>query len=152
MNSTFGGCARLRHGTTMSLLHKTTNTADCGDVAPGIMGTHASIFDRPQREDRRVGEQGRPKERGTLQSRKAPGKARKLDAKARTLLQADVKERPYATLQQHCDYIEAASGILVSRSTVCRAIAGMYRSRKKGDEPPQSATSLAERPGYRVIP
>ena len=36
-------------------------------------------------------------ERGTLEPRKAPGKAPKLDEKARKLLVEDLEERPWAT-------------------------------------------------------
>jgi hypothetical protein len=39
------------------------------------------------------------------------------------------------------------TGLLVSRSTVCRAIARIGPTRKKGGESPPSATSLQGRPG-----
>ena|SRR3712207_4730792 len=73
-------------------------------------------------------------ERGTLEPRKAPGKRPKLDEKARKLLEDDLKERPFVSLQERCDYIEAMTGLSVSRSTMCRAIARLGPTRKKGDE------------------
>jgi transposase len=76
-----------------------------------------------------------------LQPGKAPGKRPKMDEQVRKLLQEDLHERPLITLQQRCDYVEAISGVSVSRSTMCRAIARIGSTRKKGDEAPQSETS-----------
>ena len=76
-----------------------------------------------------------------LQPGKAPGKRPKMDEQVRKLLQEDLHERPFITLQQRCDYVEAISGVSVSRSTMCRAIARIGSTRKKGDEAPQSETS-----------
>ncbi len=87
-------------------------------------------------------------ERGeSLAPKKGPGSAPKLDEKARSLLAADLEERPYLTLQERCDYIEAMTGLSVSRSTMCRAIARIGSTRKKGDGLPQSATSSRGRSG-----
>jgi transposase len=55
--------------------------------------------------------------------------------------------RPYLTLQERCDYVEAITGLAVSRSTMCRAIARIGPTRKKGDESPRSATSSRGQPG-----
>jgi transposase len=82
-----------------------------------------------------------------LAPKKSPGSPPKLDQKAMKLLEQDLKERPYITLRQRCDYMEAVSGISVSRSTLCRAIARIGPTRKKGGESPQSTTSLRGRPG-----
>ena len=87
-------------------------------------------------------EQGEP-----LAPKKRPGSTPKLDEKARSLLAADLEEHPYLTLQERRDYIEAMTGLSVSRSTMCRAIARIGTTRKKGDESPQSATSSTEQPG-----
>ena len=76
-----------------------------------------------------------------LQPGKAPGKRPRMDEQVRKLLQEDLHERPFITLQQRCDYVEAISGVSVSRSTMCRAIARIGSTRKKGDEAPQSETS-----------
>jgi transposase len=51
-------------------------------------------------------------ERGeSLTPKKSPGSSPKLDEKARSLLAADLEERPYLTLQQRCDYIEVMTGL-----------------------------------------
>ena len=69
-----------------------------------------------------------------LAPKKSPGSAPKLDEKATKLLEEDLKERPYATLQERRDYVHAIAGLAVSRSTICRAIARIGSTRKKGDE------------------
>src|ERR671933_848211 len=87
-------------------------------------------------------------ERGeSLAPKKNPGSLPKLDEKARKLLEDDLHERPFVTLRDRCEYIEVVTGLLVSRSTVCRAIARIGPTRKKGGESPPSATSLQGRPG-----
>src|SRR5215212_1124338 len=87
-------------------------------------------------------------ERGeSLAPKTRPGCAPKLDEKARRLLAADLEERPYLTLQERRDYIEAMTGLAVSRSTMCRAIARIGSTRKKGDELLRNATSSRGRPG-----
>jgi len=57
----------------------------------------------------------------SLAPKKSPGSLPKLDQKARRLLSADLEERPYLTIQERRDYIEAMTGLSVSRSTTCRA-------------------------------
>ena len=76
-----------------------------------------------------------------LEPGKAPGKPPKMDERIRKLLEEDLKERPFVTLRERCDYVEAISGVSVSRSTMCRAIARIGSTRKKGDEAPRSETS-----------
>jgi transposase len=76
-----------------------------------------------------------------LEPGKAPGKRPKMDERLRKLLEEDLKERPFVTLRERCDYLEAIGGVSVSRSTMCRAIARIGSTRKKGDEAPPSATS-----------
>jgi transposase len=70
----------------------------------------------------------------SLAPKKSPGSAPKLDDKAMKLLEEDLKERPFATLQERCDYVEVMTRLSVSRSTMCRAIARIGPTRKKGDE------------------
>jgi transposase len=82
-----------------------------------------------------------------LAPKKRPGSATKLNEKARRLLAADLEERPYLTLQERRDYIEAMTGLAVSRSTMCRAIARIGSTRKKGDELLRNATSSRGQPG-----
>ena len=83
----------------------------------------------------------------SLAPKKRPGSLPKLDEKAKKLLEGDLQERPYLTLQERCEYIELMTGLSVSRSTMCRAIARIGSTRKKGDESPQSVTSSRGRPG-----
>src|SRR5919202_7032923 len=68
-------------------------------------------------------------EHGTLQPRKAPGKAPKLDEKARKLLVEDLRERPWATHSQRAEFLFATLGVRVSEATVCRAVRRLRRSR-----------------------
>ena len=77
----------------------------------------------------------------SLAPKKRPGAAPKLDQKAMRLLEADLRERPFATLQERCEYVEVMTGLWVSRSTMCRAIARVGPTRKKGGDQPPSATS-----------
>jgi transposase len=87
-------------------------------------------------------------ERGeSLAPKKSSGSLPKLDEKATRLLAADLEERPYLTLRERCDYVETMTVLAVSRSTMCRAIARIGSTRKKGDELPQSAMSSRGRPG-----
>ncbi len=83
-------------------------------------------------------------ERGTLEPRKAPGKAPKLDEKARKLLAEDLKDlkqRPWATHSQRAEFLFAVCGVRVSEATVCRAVGRLRRSRKKDPEQQQNETS-----------
>jgi transposase len=77
----------------------------------------------------------------SLEPGRAAGKPPKIDERVGKLLQADVQERPFATLRERCEYVEALSGVSVSRSTMCRTIARIGSTRKKGGESPQSETS-----------
>lgn len=59
-------------------------------------------------------------ERGeSLAPKKRPGSAPKLDERARKLLEDNLREHPYLTLRDRCEYIEAVAGLSVSRSTPC---------------------------------
>ncbi len=72
---------------------------------------------------------------------KAPGKRPKVAECARRLLEADLKERPFAKLHQRCEYLEALAGLRASRSTLCRALKRRGITRKKGFWPPASETN-----------
>jgi len=76
-----------------------------------------------------------------LEPGKAPGKRPKMDERVGKLLEEDLKERPFATLRERCEYVRAVSGVSVSRSTMCRAIARIGPTRKKGGQVPRSETS-----------
>jgi transposase len=77
----------------------------------------------------------------SLAPKKRPGSAPKLDQKAMRLLEEDLRERPFATLRERCEYMEVMTGLSVSRSTMCRAIARAGPTRKKGGDQPPNATS-----------
>lgn len=47
---------------------------------------------------------------GSLQPGKAPGKPPKMGQPASKLLEEDLKERPFATLRERCEYVEAVRG------------------------------------------
>jgi transposase len=81
-------------------------------------------------------------ERGTLEPRKAPGRAPKLDEKVRKLLLEDLEERPWATHSQRAEFLFAASGVRVSEATVCRAVGRLRSSRKKDPSGQQKETSF----------
>jgi transposase len=80
-------------------------------------------------------------EGASLAPKKRPGSKPKLDGRSRKLLEDDVKERPFVTLQQRREYLRAVASVEVSRSTVCRAINRMNATRKKGADRPLNATS-----------
>ena len=57
------------------------------------------------------------------------------------LVEEDLIERPFVSLRERCEYVQAMTGLSVSRSTMCRAIARIGTTRKKGGDLPPSATS-----------
>jgi transposase len=77
----------------------------------------------------------------SLAPKKRPGSKPKIDERSQKLLQADLKERPFITLQERCEYLRAIASVEVSRSSVCRAIKRMNATRKKGADQLQNATS-----------
>jgi transposase len=84
----------------------------------------------------KLAEEGRP-----LAPKKRPGSKPKLDERSSKLLEEDLKERPFITLQQRCEYLRTIASLEVSRSTVCRAIKRMNSTRKKGEDRLQNAPS-----------
>ncbi len=83
----------------------------------------------------------RAEEGRSLAPKKRPGSKPKLDERSRKLLQADIKEHPFLTLQERCEYLRAVACVEVSRSTVCRAIKRMDSTRKKGADRLKNARS-----------
>jgi len=84
----------------------------------------------------KLAEEGR-----SLAPKKRPGSKPKLDERSGKLLEEDLQQRPFATLQQRCEYLQAVASLEVSRSTVCRTIKRMDSTRKKGEGRPKNATS-----------
>src|SRR5215216_1521928 len=77
----------------------------------------------------------------SLEPGKAPDKRPKIDERVEKLLVEDLEERPFVTLRERCEYVEAVSGVSVSRSTMCRAIARIGARVKKGGESAENETS-----------
>ena len=76
-----------------------------------------------------------------LEPGKAPSKPPKIDERINKLLVEDLQERPFVSLKERCEYVEAISGVSVSRSTMCRSIARIGSTLKKGGQVPRSETS-----------
>jgi transposase len=74
----------------------------------------------------KLAEQGLP-----LAPKKRPGSKPKIDEAARRLLEADVEERPSATLAERHEYLGRVSGLWVSESTLSRMLRRLGWSRKK---------------------
>jgi|ERR671916_1170007 transposase len=77
----------------------------------------------------------------SLTPKKRPGSKPKLDESARRLLEADLEERPAATLPQRCEFLDRVAGEKVSESTVSRVLKRMGWSRKKDRWVRASATN-----------
>ena len=71
-------------------------------------------------------EEGRP-----LAPKKRPGSKPKMDERARRLLEADLEERPAATLSERREFLRRVAGLSVSESTVNRMVRRLGFSRKK---------------------
>lgn len=56
-------------------------------------------------------------------------------------MEADMEERPAATLSERCEYLGRVVGLSVSESTVSRVLGRLGWSRKKDRWEPESATS-----------
>jgi transposase len=67
----------------------------------------------------------------SLAPKKRPGSKPKLNGAARKLLEADLQQRPAATLPQRCEFLRRAGGVEVSDSTVSRMLKRLGWSRKK---------------------
>ena len=77
----------------------------------------------------------------SLSPKRRPGSKPKLNGAARKLLEADLRERPAATLPQRREFLRRTTGVEVSDSTVSRTLKRLGWSRKKDRWVPQSATS-----------
>jgi transposase len=84
----------------------------------------------------RMAREGHP-----LKPGKARGRCPKIAENARKLLEADLKERPAATLPQRREFLRRVAGVSVSDSSVSRMLKRMGWSRKKDRWVPQNATN-----------
>jgi transposase len=80
--------------------------------------------------------EGRP-----LAPKKHPGSKPKIDEGARRLLEADLQERPAATLPERREFLRRTCGVWVSDSTVSRMLKRLGWTRKKDRWVRVSATS-----------
>src|ERR687884_2004078 len=71
------------------------------------------------------------REGGSLRPKRSPGRSPKANERARRLLEADLQERPAATLSERCEYLRSVAGLGVSESTVSRLLRRMGWTRKK---------------------
>ena len=81
------------------------------------------------------------REGGSLRPKRSPGRPPKAGERARRLLEADLQERPAATLSERREYLRSVAGLRVSESTVSRLLRRMGFSRKKDRWERRSATS-----------
>jgi len=84
----------------------------------------------------KLAEEGR-----SLAPKKRPGSKPKMDENAKRLLEADLEERPSATLSERREFLRRVAGLSVSESTVSRMLRRLGWSRKKDRWERQSATS-----------
>ena len=83
----------------------------------------------------------------SLTPKKRPGLRPKIDEQGRRLLEADLQERPAATLPQRRQFLERVAGVKVCDSTVSRMLKRMGWSRKKDRWVRASATNGSGRIG-----
>jgi transposase len=83
----------------------------------------------------------------SLSPKKRPGTKPKIGEDARRLLEADLEERPAATLPQRREFLRRVAGVRVSDSTVSRILKRMGWSRKKDRWVRQNATNGSGPPG-----
>lgn len=84
----------------------------------------------------KLADEGRP-----LAPKRRPGSKPKMDERAERLLEADLQERPAATLSERSEFLGRAAGVRVSESTVSRMLKRLGWSRKKDRWERASATS-----------
>ena len=77
----------------------------------------------------------------SLAPKRHPGSKPKLDKVARRLLEADLQERPAATLPQRREFLARMAGVWVSDSTISRMLKRLGWTRKKDRWVRQNATS-----------
>ena len=77
----------------------------------------------------------------SLAPKKRPGSKPRMDEAATRLLEADLRERPAATLSQRREFLGRVAGVRVSDSTVSRMLRRLGWSRKKDRWERANATS-----------
>ena len=84
----------------------------------------------------KLAEEGRP-----LAPKKRPGSRPKMGERSRSPLEADLQERPAATLSERGEFLRRAAGVSASESTLSRMLRRLGWSRKKDRWERASATS-----------
>ncbi len=84
----------------------------------------------------KMADEGRP-----LAPKKRPGSQPKTGREARRLLEADLEQRPTATLFERREFLGRVCGVRVSESTISRLLKRMGFTRKKGLWVPANATN-----------
>ena len=74
----------------------------------------------------KMAEEGR-----SLAPKKRPGSKPKMDEHARRLLEADLEERPAATLSERREFLRRVAGLSLSESALSRMVRRLGWSRKK---------------------
>ena len=74
----------------------------------------------------KMAEEGR-----SLAPKKRPGSKPKMDEHARRLLEADLEERPAATLSERREFLRRVAGLSLSESPLSRMVRRLGWSRKK---------------------
>ena len=77
----------------------------------------------------------------SLAPKKRPGSKPKLDESTRKVLEADLEERPSATLPQRCEFLRRVTGVEASDSAVSRMLKRLGWTRKKDRWVRRNATS-----------
>lgn len=77
----------------------------------------------------------------SLAPKKRPGSKPKMTEAGKRLLEADLEERPAATLADRREYLHRGANVQVSESTVSRMLKRLGWSRKKGRWERANATS-----------
>ena len=77
----------------------------------------------------------------SLAPKKRPGSKPKMGERTRRLLEADLEERPAATLSERREFLKKVAGVSVNDSTVSRMLKRLGWSRKKDRWERESATS-----------
>ena len=81
---------------------------------------------------------------GSLRPKWSPGRRLKADERARRLSEADLRERPAATLSERREYLRSVAGLGVSESTVSRLPRPMGWTRKKTGGSERTRTGVFE--------
>lgn len=127
---------------------RTKIVAAVGRGMPKIRAAH--IFDVSLSSVKRYVSSARRGE--SLSPRKSSGRPSKIDGSTLKLLEADLQDRPQATIADRRGYLQEVTGNLFSEVTLRRLLKRLGYSRKKGRWVLLSETSSGELPGRSWSP